>query len=106
MISDLKDQGLLNRTSYLNFFYISIVTFGLSSILKNLRKRILVCLSRDKKPYLSYLILAIVVITSDLYRSYIRTFIVEEEDVVVLRDIKMRIGRVVENKAINKVIGV
>lgn len=30
---------------------------------------------------------------------------VEEEDAVVLRDVKMRIGGAVENKATNKVIG-
>ena len=97
-VLDLKDLGLLDRTSYLNFLYISIVTFHLSSISKNLRrKRILVRLSSSEKTYLSHLILAIAVTTSGLYRSFTRTFIVEEEeDAIVLRDIKIRIDGVVE----------
>ena len=79
--------------------------FDLSSISKNLKKRISVRLSRDKKPYLSHLILMIAITTSDLYRSYTRIFIVKKEDAIILRDIKIRIDRVVENKATNKVIG-
>ena len=87
-----------NRTSYLNFSHISVVTFGLSSISKNLRrKRTSVRLSSGEKTHLSHLILAIAATTSGLHRSFARTFMVEEEeDAVVLRDVKMRIGGAVE----------
>ena len=76
-ILNLKDLGLLNYTSYQNFSHISVVTFSLSSILKNLRKRILVPLSSGKKTYLSYPIFVIAATTSGLYRSFARTFIIE-----------------------------
>ncbi len=97
-IPDLKDPGLPNRTSYLNFPHISVVTFGLSSISKNLRrKRTSVRLSSDEKTHLSHLILAIAATTSGLHRSFARTFMVEEEeDAVVLRDVEMRIDGAVE----------
>ena len=36
MISDLKDSDLPNHTPYLNISHISVVTFGISSISKNL----------------------------------------------------------------------
>ena len=35
-ISDLKDSDLPNHTPYLNISHISVVTFGISSISKNL----------------------------------------------------------------------
>lgn len=94
-ISNLKELGLLNYTSYRNFSHISIVTFGLSSTLKNLRrKKILIPLSSGEKTYLSHLIFAIVVTTSGLHRSFARTCMVgEEEDAVILRDVKMRIEK-------------
>ena len=97
-ISNLKDPGLPNHTSYRNFSHISVVTFGLSSISKNLRrKRISVPLSRGEKTHLSHPIFAIAATTSGLHRSFARTFMVdEEEDAIVLRDVKMRIGGVVE----------
>ena len=97
-ISNLKELGLLNHTSYRNFSYISRVTFGLSSISKNLRrKRILVPLSSGEKIYLSHPIFAIAATTSSLYKSFVRTFIVEEEkDTVIFKDIKMRIDGVVD----------
>lgn len=96
-ISYLKDPGLPDRTSYLNFSHISGVTFGLSSISKNLRrKRTSVRLSRGEKTHLSHPILAIAATTSGLHRSFARIFMVEEEDAVVLRDVKMRTGGAVE----------
>ena len=105
-ILDLKNPGLSNRTSYLNFSYISVVTFRLSSILKNLRrKRILVPLSSGEKTYLSYPIFAIAATTSGLQRSFTRTFIMgEEEDAIILRHVKMRIE--IEIKAADKAISV
>ena len=105
-ISELKAPGLPNRTSYLNFSHISVVTFGLSSISKNLRrKRTSVRLSSGEKTHFSHLILVIAATTSGLHKSFARTFMVEEEDAVVLGDVKMRIGEAVENKAADKVIG-
>ena len=102
-ISDLKDPGLPNRTSYLNFSHISVVTFGLSSISKNLRrKRTSVQLSSGEKPHFSHLILAIAATTSGLHRSFARTFMVEDEDAVVLKNVKMRIGGAVEIKLLTK----
>ncbi len=38
-ISDLRDSGLPNHTSYWNFSHISVVTFGLSSISKKLGRK-------------------------------------------------------------------
>ena len=98
-IPDLKDLGLPNCTSYLNFPYISVVTFGLSFISKNLRrKRTSVRLFSGKKTYLTHLILAIAATTSGLHRSFARTFMVEEvEDAIVLRDVEMRIDRTAEH---------
>ena len=114
-ILNLKDSNLSNHTSYRNFSHISIVTFDLSSISKNLRrKRISVPLSRGEKIYLSHPIFAIAATTFDLYRSFIRTFIInKKEDAIVLRDIKMRIDEAIkqwssgamENKAADKAIG-
>ena len=97
-ISDLKDPGFPNHTTYLNFSHISVVTFGLSSISKNLRrKRTSVRLSGGEKTHLSHLILAIAATTSGLHRSFARIFMMEEsENAVVLRDVKMRIGGAVE----------
>ena len=94
-ISDLKDPGLPNHTSYRNFSHISVVTFGLSSISKNLRrKRISVPLSSGEKTHLSHRIFAIAATTCGLHRSFARTFIVgEEENAVILRDVKMRIEK-------------
>ena len=55
-ISDLRDSGLPDHTSYRNFPHISVVTFGLSSISKNLRrKRTSVRPSRVRNPiFLTY----------------------------------------------------
>lgn len=39
MILDLKDLDLLNYTSYLNIFYIFIITFDIFFILKNLESK-------------------------------------------------------------------
>ena len=106
-ISDLKDSSLSNHTSYRNFSYISVVTFGLFSISKNLRrKRLLVSLSSDKKTHLFYSIFAIAATTFDLHRSFVRTFMMEKDDVVILKNVKMRIDGAVENKAADKMIGV
>ncbi len=103
-ISDLKNPGLSNRTSYLNFSHISVVTFRLSSISKNLRrKRISVPLSSGEKTQLSHPIFAIAATTSGLQRSFARTFMMgEEEDAIILRDVKMRIE--MEIKAADKAI--
>ena len=96
-ISDLRVSGLPNHTSYRNFSHISVVTFGLSSISKKLRKRTSVRLSSGEKTHLSHLILAIAATTSGLHRSFARTFMAEEEkDAVILRDVKMRIDGAVE----------
>ena len=77
-ISNLKDPGLPNHTSYRNFSHISVVTFGLSSISKNLRrKRISVPLSSGEKEHLSHPIFAIAATTSGLHRSFARTFMIE-----------------------------
>ena len=38
-MSDWKDPGLSSHTPYRNFSHISVVTFGLSSISKNLRSK-------------------------------------------------------------------
>ena len=101
-ISDLRDSGLPNHTSYRNFSHISVVTFGLSSISKKLRrKRTSVRLSSGEKTHLSHLILAIAATTSGLHRSFARTFMAEEEkDAVILRDVKMRIDGAVEQRKI------
>ena len=95
MILNLKDLDLSNHTSYRNFSHISIITFDLFSISKNLRrKRISVSLFSNEKTHLSYFIFAIVATTFDLYRSFTRIFIVrEKEDVVILRDVKIRIEK-------------
>lgn len=97
-ILDLKDSDLLNRTFYLNFPYISIVIFGLFSILKNLRrKRILIRLFSGEKIYLSHLILAIAITTFGLYRSFVKTFMVKKkENAIIVRDVEIRIDEVVK----------
>lgn len=102
-MSDLRDLGLPDHTSYRNFSHISIVTFNLSSISKKLRrKRTSVRPSsttiQGENPHLSHLILAIAATTSGLHKSFTKTFIVdEEEDAVVPKDVKMRIGEAVEH---------
>lgn len=92
-ISDLKDADLPNHTSYLNFSHISVVTLGLSSISKNLRrKRTSVRLSSGEKTRLPHRILAIAATASGVHRSFARTFMVEEKDAVILRDVKQPIA--------------
>ena len=88
---NLNDSCLLKHTSYLNFSHISVVTFGLSSISKNLIwKRISVRLFIGAKTRPSHLIFAIAATTSGLQRSFARTFMAaEEEDIAIRRDERM-----------------
>lgn len=105
-ISDLKDSDFSNRIFYLNFPHISVVTFGLSFISKNLRrKRISIRLFNDEKTYFSHLILAIAATISDLHRSFARIFITKEKkNAVVLRNMKMRIDEAMKQWKIKLLI--